>query len=299
MNEKEIKMFMKDMVLQQHARRILSHSSQARLFCSNTNRIIWSSNQTLQSCIESALHQKAKISTVLEQWQRQGNNLNPSLVRGIFEKLRDSKLYPQALEVSTWMVEREICSLVPEDYTTRFHLIDNVLGFEEAVKFLEKVPENLRNEYMYTTLLKSYAKKTDLKRAEAVFKKMRELGLLLKSSQYSSMASLYIYVGYVGKVDEILREMKENNVELDSLAVAKAYLRAASKREAREMLLRAEEQNDPASYEELMKLYAKAGDSEDVYRIWNQYKKTRKQDSDGYLALFASLLNLDDITEQR
>ncbi|KAG2315506.1 hypothetical protein Bca52824_018628 [Brassica carinata] len=137
--------------LQLHAKRsILAHSKKARLFCSNSNETLWASNQVLQNRIESALNQKARISTVLEQWRQQGNNLNPTLVRGIFEKLCDSKRIPQALED------------------------------EESEKFLDKVPENLRNESMYTALLKSYAVsgKKDLDRAEAAFKKMRELGLL-------------------------------------------------------------------------------------------------------------------------
>ncbi|WZZ42261.1 hypothetical protein YC2023_038520 [Brassica napus] len=163
-------------------RKAFAHSSKARLFCSNTNPTLSTRSQTLQTRIDSDLHQNSKISTVLEQWRQQGNKLNPSLVKGIFEKLRDSKQYPQALEVSTWMAEGNVCSLLPEDYTARFHLIENVLGFKEAEKFLEKVPENLRNEHMYTTLLKSYAKKKYLNRAEAVFNKMRELGLLLKPS---------------------------------------------------------------------------------------------------------------------
>ncbi|KAG2315509.1 hypothetical protein Bca52824_018631 [Brassica carinata] len=187
--------------LQRHARRILSHSSkalshssQARLFCSNTNQTIWASNQTLQSRIESALNQKEKISTVLEQWRQQGNKLNPSLVRGIFEKLRDSKRYPQALEVSQWMAERKICSLVPEDYTARFDLVESVLGLEEAEKFLKKVPENLRGESMYTALLKSYAKsgKRSLGSAEAAFKKMRELALETFAVQLHDL-SLQLY----------------------------------------------------------------------------------------------------------
>ncbi|XP_056854578.1 putative pentatricopeptide repeat-containing protein At1g28020, partial [Raphanus sativus] len=280
--------------------------------------------------------EKAKISTVLEQWRQQGNTLNPSLVRGIFEKLRDSKRYPQALEVSQWMTERKICTLVPEDYTARFDLVESVLGLEEAEKFLERVPENLRGEPMYTALLKSYAKsgKKTLDRAEAAFEKMRELGLLLKPSPYSSMTSLYGSVGNRVKIDEILREMKDNDVKLDShtvsnvlrayaaesdvasmekflvgweeeetetlqlhtvLDMAKAYLRVGSKREAREMLLRAEVLNEPASYVELMRLYGEAGKcSEDVYRIWNLYKKTGEQKSEGFLALIRSLCLLDD-----
>ncbi|KAH0867209.1 hypothetical protein HID58_074231, partial [Brassica napus] len=102
-----------------------------------------------------------------------------------------------------------------------------------------------------------------------------------------SMTSLYISVGNKVKVDEILREMKENNVKVDSLTMAKAYLRV-------------EELNDPM---ELMSLYAEAGDSKDVYRIWNLYKKTREQDNDGFLTLnyqwsSGDVLHEFDLTEK-
>ncbi|KAH0864837.1 LOW QUALITY PROTEIN: hypothetical protein HID58_082048, partial [Brassica napus] len=166
-------------------------------------------------------------------------NVNPSG----FPKFNPSLALYQKTEISTCMVEREICSLLPEDYTARFHLVENVL--EEADKFFESIPENLRDE--------------------------RARFSLETFSPYSSMTSLYSSVGNRGKVDEILREMKENNVKLDSLTVnnvlrvyaaesdvrsmkklmagcetiatlqvftaldmAKAYLRVGSKREARE-----------------------------------------------------------------
>ncbi|WZZ91015.1 hypothetical protein YC2023_119594 [Brassica napus] len=57
----------------------------------------------------------------------------------------------------------------------------------------------------------------NLDRAKAAFKKMRELGFLLKPLPYSSTTLLYSSVGNRGKVDEILRGMNENNVKLDSL----------------------------------------------------------------------------------
>ncbi|CAA7054146.1 unnamed protein product [Microthlaspi erraticum] len=323
--------------LQQHARRVLAHSNRNRLFSSYTNRTLWSSNQILQSRIESALSdQKSKLSTVLEQWRQQhGNQLNPSLVRGIVEKLQESKRFPEALDVSEWMIERKICNLVPEDFAARFHLIENVLGLGEAEKFFESVPENLRGESLYTALLNSYArsaKPAALDRAESTFEKMRELGLLLKPSPYHSMTSLYRSLGKRDKFDEILREMKENNVRFDSLTVnnalrayaaasdvavmdkflddwgatatlqlqttldmAKAYLRSGSKGKSREMLGRAEQFKDRKSYEELLRLYGLYGEegyTRDVYRIWDLYKETRRPDNEGYLILITSLLKL-------
>lgn len=198
--------------LDQHARRVLAHSSRNGFLSSYTNRTLTSpaTNQTLQSWIESAIHQKADISTALAQWRKQGGNQsNPSLVRGIVEKLSDSQRFRHALEVSDWMIKQNICNLVPEDFAGRFHLIEKVLGLEEAEKFFESVPKNLRGESIYTALLNSYARRSGreaLDKAESTFKKMRELGLLLRSSPYNSMTWLYSSLGNRDKVDEILRD---------------------------------------------------------------------------------------------
>ncbi|CAH8323312.1 unnamed protein product [Eruca vesicaria subsp. sativa] len=326
--------------LQHHARSILTHSSRTLLFCSYTNGTLPSSPRhntttTLQSRIQAASEGKTAITRVLEQWRRQqkGKQINPSMVRVLVEELRDSQRFRQALEVSNWMIEQKLCNLIPEDFTARFCLIENVLGLKEAEKFFEMVPENQRGEAIYTALLNSYTVKKDIFKAEATFKKMREIGLLLKPLPYNSMMSLYFSVRKRDKVDEIMQEMKENNVQFDSLTVntalqvyasvsdllamekllavwggniklhcltlldmAKAYLRNGFKEKAREMLLKTEEEQiDPESYPELLTLYGEAGEREDVYRIWDLYKTAEKQDNDGFRALFGSLLKLDDL----
>ena len=78
-------------------------------------------------------------------------------------KLCTSQRLHQALEVSDWMIEHKICCLVPEDFSARFQLIENVLGLEEAEKYFESIPENLRGESLYTALLRSYAKRSEKK----------------------------------------------------------------------------------------------------------------------------------------
>ncbi|KAJ4869889.1 Pentatricopeptide repeat (PPR) superfamily protein [Raphanus sativus] len=325
--------------LQHHARSILTHSSRTLLFCSYSNGTLPSSPRhnttTLQSRIEAASEHKTAITRVLEHWRRQqkGKQINPSMVRVLVEELRDSQRFRQALEVSDWMIEHKLCNLIPEDFTARFCLIENVLGLREAEKFFESVPESQRGEAIYTALLNCYTVKKDLVKAEGTFKKMREIGLLLKPLPYNSMMSLYLSVRKRDKVDEIMQEMKENNVAFDSLTVntalrvyasvsdllamekllsvwedtvkmhcltsldmAKTYLRHGNKEKAREMLLRTEEdQIDPESYPELLTLYGEAGEREDVYRIWDLYKMTEEQDNDGFRALFGSLLKLDDL----
>ncbi|XP_023641263.1 putative pentatricopeptide repeat-containing protein At1g28020 [Capsella rubella] len=301
--------------LQQHAKRIIAYTSRPRFFCSYRNGTLPSpvTNQTLLSRIEAALDQKAAVTTVLEQWrlqqQKEGNHLNPSLVRGIFEKLRNSNRFSQALEVSEWMVKQKICNLVPEDFAARFHLIDNVLGLEEAEKFFVSIPENMRCESIYTSLLRSYSSQPGgraLGRAESTYKKMKKLGLLLRPSPYNSMTSIYNSLGNRDKVDEILREMKENNVEFDSVTVNNALRAYADVSDVATMdkflaewsaitKLEWHTTLDMAKAYELMRLYGEAGEREDVYRIWDLYKKTRYKDNEGFITLIASLLKLGDL----
>ncbi|AAG50982.1 hypothetical protein, 3' partial; 101251-102939, partial [Arabidopsis thaliana] len=293
--------------LQRHAKRILAYSNRPRFFCSYTNVTLSSpaTNQTLQSRIEAASHQKAEITTVLEQWlqqqQQQGKQLNPSLLRGIVEKLRSSNRPRQALEVSDWMVEQKMYNL-PEDFSARFHLTEKVLNLEEAEKFFESIPENMRFESMYNSLLRSYARQSGekaLKKAESVFKKMKKLGLLLRPSPYNSMTSLYSSLGNRDKVDEILREMKENNVELDNVTVNNAlrvYAAVSDVATMDKFLADRKEitRLDGLTMLAMAKAYVRDGEIEDVHRVWDKYKATRQKDNEEFRTLIGSLLKLGD-----
>ncbi|XP_019091060.1 PREDICTED: putative pentatricopeptide repeat-containing protein At1g28020 [Camelina sativa] len=178
------------------------------------------SAQTLQHRISDALYRNAQILPVLEHWRQQGNQVNPSHVRVIIKKLRDSNQSHQALQVSEWMSRERICNLIPEDFAARLHLIENVVGLEEAEKFFESIPKNARDDSVYTTLLNSYARSDKtLCKAEATFLKMRELGFLLRPYPFNAMMSLYCALKDRDKVEELLREMKGNDVEPDSVTV--------------------------------------------------------------------------------
>ncbi|KAL9307528.1 putative pentatricopeptide repeat-containing protein [Arabidopsis thaliana] len=170
--------------------------------------------------ITDALHRNAQIIPVLEQWRQQGNQVNPSHVRVIIKKLRDSDQSLQALQVSEWMSKEKICNLIPEDFAARLHLIENVVGLEEAEKFFESIPKNARGDSVYTSLLNSYARSDKtLCKAEATFQKMRDLGLLLRPVPYNAMMSLYSALKNREKVEELLLEMKDNDVEADNVTV--------------------------------------------------------------------------------
>ncbi|XP_010478152.1 PREDICTED: putative pentatricopeptide repeat-containing protein At1g28020 [Camelina sativa] len=207
---------------------------------------------------------KASFVPVLEQWKQQGNQLNPSDVRLIVENLRDSKRFPQALKVSEWMSDQKVCDLVPEDFAARLHLIDKILGLNAAEKFFKSIPENKRDDFVYTTMLSFYARLDEtestlwkmkeigyrskphifkhmmssktLAKAESIFGKMTELRYLSKPSPFNHMMSLYISLGKLDMVHEILSQMKENNVEPDKITLNNKLRLYAAESKIKEML---------------------------------------------------------------
>ena len=77
----------------------------------------------------------------------------------------------------------------------------------------------MKDYTVYSTLLSSYTKSDKhLGKAMETFEKMRELGFLMKPSPFNSMLSFHTQENMV---EELLREMEENNVAPDSLMVNK------------------------------------------------------------------------------
>ncbi|CAL9216498.1 unnamed protein product [Arabidopsis halleri] len=229
---------------------------------------------------------KASFVPVLEKWKQQGNHLNPSDLRSIIQTLRDSERFPQALKVSEWMSEQKVCNLIPEDYVSRLHLIDNVLEDEEA-----RVPvETVSVQPHDVSLQNNQIGKRDM--VHQILSQME------KNNVKSDNRTLKIILGLLAECDTSTLDWRT------SCEMAKTYLKQGLVVEAVKMLRRAEESVvDPDSkklvYESLMVLYGEAGKAEEVYRIWGLYNNMsllqRVADEEGYKAVITALLKLNDI----
>jgi len=89
----------KAQIIQHQARRILSQSNRNCLF-RRSYETLPAANQTLPSRIKTDINQKASIIPLLEQWRKQGYEVNPSHLRGLIKNLSDCKNFTTALEVS-------------------------------------------------------------------------------------------------------------------------------------------------------------------------------------------------------
>ncbi|KAL0705415.1 hypothetical protein Bca4012_071840 [Brassica carinata] len=286
--------------------------------------------EKLMKSLIKNIRMKRPINPLLDQW---GSRMRISELKCLIKNLHDSNQFSKALQVSEWMDEKGACNIYAEDYAVRLHMVEVVLGLEEAEKFFKNIPENMKDYTVYATLLSSYTKSDKhLGKAKATFEKMRELGLLMKPSPFNSMFSFH---SQRNMVEEFLREMEENNVAPDRLMVNKVLriYAADSNVEAMETFMKKWSGEEGIKLERetmaaVAKAYSKAGSIEkaiemyggvegskrEVYRLWNECKKKEKEKlEDGWLSLWnecmmnekledywyktviASLLKLDDV----
>ncbi|KAH0878675.1 hypothetical protein HID58_066069 [Brassica napus] len=118
--------------------------------------------------------------------------------------------------VSEWITKRGVFELSTLDFAYRLYLIEINSGLSKAEKFFKSIPENMKDDTVYTTLLSFNTKsKKTRHEAEATYEKMKEKDLLFKPNPYYKMISLYCLLGEANMVDEVLRQMEENEVVHD------------------------------------------------------------------------------------
>lgn len=112
------------------------------------------------------------------------------------------------------------------DFAYRLYLIEINSGLSEAEKFFKSIPENMKDDAVYTTQLSFYtmSKKTRHE-AEATYEKMKEKDLLFKPNPYYKI-SLYFLLGEANMVNEVLRQMEENGVVHDKTLTENNVLKA-------------------------------------------------------------------------
>ncbi|KAL9308629.1 putative tetratricopeptide-like helical domain superfamily [Arabidopsis thaliana] len=272
----------KAQIIQHQARRILSQSNRNCLF-RRSYETLPAANQTLPSRIKTDINQKASIIPLLEQWRKQG-----------------------------YEVKHSVFDNFPEDCAAQLHLVNTVLGLEEAEKMFKNIPEKMRD---YSVLLSSYTKPVrTVDKAEATFKKMRELGFLLKPYLFKSMICLYGQLQRLDMVEKLLYKLKKNNMEVGSLKVNNvsrvyANINAMEKfktwvtKEGIELerdtiVAMAKAYHKAGSIEKAIEVHGdKAGSKTEVYHLWNLYKKKWKLKDDGYRSVINYLLKLDDVRQ--
>ncbi|CAH8320491.1 unnamed protein product [Eruca vesicaria subsp. sativa] len=187
-------------------------------------------NDTLYSrvmAVENRFLWRVKVTPVLNEWLNQGNYINPTDLRTVIIALCESQRFDHALQVSEWITKQGVFEITTEDVASRLYLVEINSGLTEAEKLFKSLPENMKDDSVYTTLLSFYTKsKKTRHEAEATYQKMRELNFLSKPYPYYKMIYLYGLLGETNMVDEILRQMKENGVDHEKILTDNNVLKA-------------------------------------------------------------------------
>ena len=214
------------------------------------------------------------------------------------------------MQFSEWLETTKQHDLTEKDHAARLDLIAKVHGIQKAEKYIENIPKNFKGELVYRTLLTCCVHLINMKKAEAVFKKFRELEFPITIDACNQMIILYKRLDKRRIADILLLMEKENlkpslltyKLLLDTkgesndivgmeqlfetmkaegvlpdihvLAVlAKHYISGGLEDKAKTVLKEIEERKLKESLDVrrvVLPLYASLGISDDVDRIWKE-----------------------------
>ncbi|KAL6966018.1 hypothetical protein U1Q18_045755, partial [Sarracenia purpurea var. burkii] len=242
---------------------------------------------------------------------------------------------PKVAGLSEWLESTKRLDFVERDYASRLDLIAKVRGLHKAENYIEKIPKSSRGEVIYRTLLANCVATNNVKKAEEVFNKMKDLEFPMTSFACNQLLLLYkrldrkkiadvlllmenekvkptrftykILIDTKGKsnditgMDQIVETMKAEGFELDfntQAILAKHYVSSGLKEKAEGVLKEMEGGNlkdKRWACHALLPLYAALGKADEVGRIWKACESNPKIDD--FMAAIEAWGNLNRIEE--
>lgn len=154
--------------------------------------------------------------TVLTRWEREGRQLSKWELCRVVKELRKYKRYDRALEVYDWMNNRgERFRLSSSDAAIQLDLIGKVSGISSAENFFLSLSDNTKDRRIYGALLNAYVRARLKGKAESLLDRMRSKGYTTHALPFNVMMTLYMNLKEYEKVDAVVSEMMEKNIQLD------------------------------------------------------------------------------------
>ncbi|KAI5411985.1 pentatricopeptide repeat-containing protein At1g02150 [Lathyrus oleraceus] len=155
-------------------------------------------------------------ASVLNQWENEGKSLTKWELCRIVKELRKYRRHDKALQVCDWINNRpERFRMSASDIAIQLDLISRVHGISRAEGFFLNLTEDLKDKRTYGALLNAYVHSRSKEKAESLLDVMRSKGYLIHSLPFNLMMTMYMNFREYGKVDMLVSEMKENNIQLD------------------------------------------------------------------------------------
>ncbi|KAL8152156.1 hypothetical protein V2J09_009916 [Rumex salicifolius] len=171
---------------------------------------------SLYSMISPLGNPGISVKSELDCWIKQDKKVWVGELKRIIRDLRKRKRFSQALEVSEWMNEKDICKFSSIEHAVQLDLIGRVRGFSAAESYFSSLQEHDRNDKTYGALLNCYVRQRQTDKSLSHLEKMKEMGFASSPLTYNDIMCLYTNTNQHQKVPEVLAEMKKNHVFPDN-----------------------------------------------------------------------------------
>ncbi|XP_006389776.2 pentatricopeptide repeat-containing protein At1g80270, mitochondrial [Eutrema salsugineum] len=248
------------------------------------------------------------VGSALDKWVEEGNEINRIEVAKALLQLRRRRMYGRALQMSEWLEANKKIEMNERDYASRLDLIFKTRGLEKGEAYMDKIPKSFKGEVIYRTLLANCVVACNVKKSEAVFNRMKDLGfprsgftcdqmlllykrvdrkkiadvllLMEKENVKPSLLTYKILIDVKGSsndingMEQIVETMKDEGVEPDfhtQAITARHYSGAGLKEKAEKVLKEMEGESLEANrraFKDLLSIYASLGREDEVMRIW-------------------------------
>ncbi|KAA8515263.1 hypothetical protein F0562_018507 [Nyssa sinensis] len=192
-----------------------------------------------------------------------------------------------------------------DTYTALLNCYARAKSAEKAEAVMQKLRDmGYRMPMSYNILMNLYCQMGRWEKLDTLMHEMEEKGIYCDKYTFTIRLSAYAATSNSEGIDTILTRMESNpRITLDwsSYAVAAdGCLKVGLVEKALEMLNKLEglirtSKRRNAAFDFLLRLHAKTGKKDELYRIWNLYKKTERIYNKGYKSMISSLLNFNDI----
>lgn len=155
-------------------------------------------------------------ASVLNQVENEGKKISKWELCRIVKELRKFRRFKHALQVYEWMKNRtEYYRITTSDTAIQLDLIAKVHGVSSAEQYFLKLPEALKDNRIYGSLLNAYARARMKEKAEAQMVKMRKRGYASHALPFNVMMTLYMNLKDHEKIESLVSEMLERKIALD------------------------------------------------------------------------------------
>lgn len=116
------------------------------------------------------------------------------------------------MQLSEWLESSKHIEFIEANYVSRVDLISKVQGIFKAENYVKHLPESFKTESVYRTLLANAVSGSNVKKAEELFNKIKDLGLPVTRFSCNQLLLLYKRVDRK-KIADVLLLMEKENVK--------------------------------------------------------------------------------------